>query len=200
MSASSTLGLSLGWEKHFSGTDNLSPYFGVEVAFMTGSNSGTVESWGANDIDNLAQPNVWITWETTNKQSYKSYGLNLLFGADYYFSDAIYVGVEAGLGFGMTNWGNHEIGTNDITAFNIRYNQAFDPTGAGAAIADSYAGALPFSVLDGMQATPFGGGGASYGSPYFYSDYNTVDTQSQVSNTTIGNVFNSAIRVGFLFD
>jgi len=111
-----------------------------------GSRSDKMEFWGPNDLDNVGQPDVYITWDLTNKQAYSSMGLNLLFGADYYFSDAIYVGFEAGLGFGTTSFGNHEIGTSDLTAFNIQFNGAFDPTTAGAAVADSFVGELPFNV------------------------------------------------------
>jgi hypothetical protein len=184
--ANTVLGIAPGYEIHFSGTDNLSPYFGIEAYYMMGSRSDKMEFWGPNDLDNVGQPDVYITWDLTNKQSYSSMGLNLLLGADYYFSDAIYVGFEAGLGFGTTSFGNHEIGTSDLTAFNIQFNGAFDPTTAGAAVADSFVGELPFNVLEG---------------DIFYDYYEQgYPFPNHVSNTTIGNVFNGAIRVGFLFD
>ena len=180
------IGIAPGYEIHFDGTDNLSPYFGIEAYYMMGSRTDMIESWGPNDLDNVGQPDVYVTWDLTNKQAYSSLGLNLLFGADYYFSDAIYVGFEAGLGFGTTSFGNHTIETSDLTAFNIQFNGAFDPTTAGAAIADSFVGELPFNVLEG---------------DIFYDYYEQGYTfPNQVSNTTLGNVFNGAIRVGFLFD
>lgn len=187
METSNTLiGIAPGYEIHFSGTDNLSPYFGIEAYYMMGSRTDLIESWGPNDLDNVGQPDVYVTWDLTNKQAYSSMGLNLLFGADYYFSDAIYVGFEAGLGFGTTSFGNHEIGTSDLTAFNIQFNGAFDPTTAGAAIADTFVGELPFNVLEGE---------------IFYDYYEQGYTApNQVSTTSLGNVFNGAIRVGFLFD
>jgi|TARA_B110000967_G_scaffold44802_1_gene44940 hypothetical protein len=185
-SATTVFGIAPGYEMHFDGTDNLSPYFGVEAYYMMGSRSDKMEFWGPNDLDNVGQPDVYIVWDLTNKQSYSSMGLNLLFGADYYFSDAIYVGFEAGIGFGMSSFGNHEIGTTDLTAFNIQFNGAFDPTTAGADIADSFVGELPFNVVEGE---------------IFYDYYDQLYTApNHVSNTTIGNVFNGAIRVGFLFD
>ena len=184
--SNSLIGIAPGYEIHFSGTDNLSPYFGIEAYYMMGSRTDLIESWGPNDLDNVGQPDVYVTWDLTNKQAYSSMGLNLLFGADYYFSDAIYVGFEAGLGFGTTSFGNHEIGTSDLTAFNIQFNGAFDPTTAGAAIADTFVGELPFNVLEG---------------DIFYDYYEQGYTYpNQVSNTSLGNVFNGAIRVGFLFD
>lgn len=184
--SNSLIGIAPGYEIHFSGTDNLSPYFGIEAYYMMGSRTDLIESWGPNDLDNVGQPDVYVTWDLTNKQAYSSMGLNLLFGADYYFSDAIYVGFEAGLGFGTTSFGNHEIGTSDLTAFNIQFNGAFDPTTAGAAIADTFVGELPFNVLEG---------------DIFYDYYEQGYTYpNQVSSTSLGNVFNGAIRVGFLFD
>jgi hypothetical protein len=184
--SNSLIGIAPGYEIHFDGTDNLSPYFGIEAYYMMGSRTDMIESWGPNDLDNVGQPDVYVTWDLTNKQAYSSMGLNLLFGADYYFSDAIYVGFEAGLGFGTTSFGNHTIETSDLTAFNIQFNGAFDPTTAGAAIADSFVGELPFNVLEG---------------DIFYDYYEQGYTYpNQVSNTSLGNVFNGAIRVGFLFD
>ena len=184
--SNSLIGIAPGYEIHFSGTDNLSPYFGIEAYYMMGSRTDLIESWGPNDLDNVGQPDVYVTWDLTNKQAYSSMGLNLLFGADYYFSDAIYVGFEAGLGFGTTSFGNHEIGTSDLTAFNIQFNGAFDPTTAGAAIADTFVGELPFNVLEGDIYYDY------YADGYPYPN--------QVSTTSLGNVFNGAIRVGFLFD
>jgi hypothetical protein len=188
--SSTVIGIAPGYEIHFSGTDNLSPYFGIEAYYMMGSRSDKKEFWGPNDIDNVGQPDVYVTWDLTNKQAYSSMGLNLLFGADYYFSDAIYVGFEAGLGFGRTSFGNHEIGTSDLTAFNIEFNNAGNPGDAGAAIADSFVGELPFNVLAGDIYDEYidNLNDAAYPAP------------TQVSNTTLGNVFNGAIRVGFLFD
>lgn len=181
-----TFGIAPGYEMHFDGTDNLSPYFGIEAYFMLSSRSDLMEYWGPNDLDNVGQPDVYIVWDLTNKQSISNYGLNLLFGADYYFNDAIYIGFETGLGLGMTKVGNHTIGTSDLTAFNIEFNQAFDPETAGAAIADSFVGELPFDVT---SETLFDN----------YLDDGYV-SPNHLSNTTIGNVFNASLRFGFLFD
>ena len=58
--------------------------------------------------------------------------------------------------------------------------------GAGADIADSFVGELPFNVVEGE---------------IFYDYYDQLYVApNHVSNTTIGNVFNGALRVGFLFD
>ena len=60
-----------------------------------------------------------------NEQGFTRVGLNILFGADYYFSDAIYMGFEAGLGFSRTSFGNHSITTDNLTAFNMYFNNAY---------------------------------------------------------------------------
>jgi hypothetical protein len=200
--SNTVIGIAPGYEIHFSGTDNLSPYFGIEAYYMMGSRSDKLEHWGANDYDNFGQSDVFVTWDVTNKQAYSSMGLNLLFGADYYFSDAIYVGFEAGLGFGRTSFGNHEIGTSDLTAFNMEYNDDFGWIGdvlsdeqqaavavtLGTPIASTFVGELPFNVLEKDE------------NGEWFVNYDSADAPNQVSTTTIGNVFNGAIRVGFLFD
>lgn len=186
-SGTTTFGLSAGYEMHFDGTDNLSPYFGIEAYYMMASRSDMIEYWGPNDLDNVGQLDRYIVWNVTNDQTISHYGLNLLFGADYYFNDAIYIGFETGLGFGGTAVGNHTIGTSDLTAFNIYFNGAFDPTTAGAAVADSFVGQLDF------DATTM----ALYDN---YWDSTQYPAPNHLSNFTLSNVFNSSIRFGFLFD
>ena len=181
-----TFGIAPGYEMHFDGTDNLSPYFGIEAYYMLSSRNDLIEYWGPNDLDNVGQPDVYVVWNLENKQSISYFVLNLLFGADYYFSDAIYIGFETGLGFGGTSVGNHTIETSDLTAFNIFFNNAFDPEGAGAAISDSFVGELPFDVTEG-----------SIFDNYFDDGY---VAPNHLSNSTLGNVFNASIRFGFLFD
>ncbi len=113
-----------------------------------------------------------------------------MFGADYYFSDAIYLGFEAGLGFGRTTFGNHSITTDNVTAFNIFFNQAFSTDAAGAEVQGEFVGELPFSALEGEIF-----------SEYFEDDGTLYyEAPNHISNTTIGNVFQGALRVGFLFD
>ena len=85
-SGTTTFGLSAGYEMHFDGTDNLSPYFGIEAYYMMASRSDMIEYWGPNDLDNVGQLDRYIVWNVTNDQTISHYGLNLLFGADYYLS------------------------------------------------------------------------------------------------------------------
>ena len=64
---STTFGIAPGYEMHFDGTDNLSPYFGVEAYFITNSRTDDLEFWGPNDIDDM-KTNDYIIWtlETPN--------------------------------------------------------------------------------------------------------------------------------------
>ena len=78
-----------GIEKHFDGTSKLSPYIGTELFLGLGSTNQSSESvWGSNQI---------MTTKTKSRTS--SAGLNVVCGADYYFSDKIYIGIEMGYGF-----------------------------------------------------------------------------------------------------
>jgi hypothetical protein len=91
--------LGLGAEKHFGGSDKLSPYVGAEIALRSqgaslidakGSDNGTI--WSAKDD----------TYKTEGGGSF-TFGINLLFGADYYITDAVYIGGEMGFLFGSTS-------------------------------------------------------------------------------------------------
>lgn len=70
------LGLGFGVEKHFTGTDRLSPYVGGDVMLK---------------LENQKVANV--------SSSNFGFGLRGVFGADYYFAKRVFLGVEAGLGF-----------------------------------------------------------------------------------------------------
>ena len=120
---SSTFGIAPGYEIHFDGMDNLSPYMAFELPIVLGKRSDTQEFWSEQDITDCRQPDQYVVWNVGNEQGFTRVGLNILFGADYYFSDAIYMGFEAGLGFSRTSFGNHSITTDNLTAFNIVLQQ-----------------------------------------------------------------------------
>ena len=90
--------IGIGAEKHLAGTEKLSPYFGAELMFS---------SMGATNTEATGSDNG-TAW-TAKDDSYKTegggttgFGLSLLFGADYYFTNSIYLGGEMGWGF-MSN-------------------------------------------------------------------------------------------------
>ena len=189
---SSSNGIAPGYEMHFDGMDNLSPYIAFELPITLTNREDSQEFWGAQDVDDVLalQYDQYVVWNLTNSQSSTRVGLNIMFGADYYFSDAIYLGFEAGLGFGRTTFGNHSITTDNVTAFNIFFNQAFSTDAAGAEVQGEFVGELPFSALEGEIF-----------SEYFEDDGTLYyEAPNHISNSTIGNVFQGALRVGFLFD
>ncbi|RQO67556.1 hypothetical protein DBR43_23805 [Pedobacter sp. KBW06] len=85
--------INLGIEKHFTGTDRLSPYVGGDILFGTGSRTETSE--------NTTNKGVSYTKDVFNETKgpgYVSFGLRGVVGADYYIAKRMYLGVEAGLG------------------------------------------------------------------------------------------------------
>jgi outer membrane protein W len=97
-----------GIEKHFAGTDKLSPFVGAELPIAF-NGSSTNENDKADLGGTIANDNS----SKTVTGSRFGLGLNLVLGADYYFTDAVYLGVEGGLGiFSMTSTGD---GTIDNT-------------------------------------------------------------------------------------
>ena len=102
-------GIALGAEKHLEGTEKLSPYFGAELNFgMIGAGMTDAVSGAANANDR----NVTATGSnngaafTAKDDKYEStdggataLGFKLVFGADYYFTNSIYLGGEMGWGF-----------------------------------------------------------------------------------------------------
>ena len=189
----SSYGIALGYELHFDGTDNLSPYFAFEVPLVFGKRADQVEFWGAQDIEDAGQPDQYVVWNMGNEQGSTSFGVNLLFGADYYFSDAIYMGFEAGLGFGMTKFGSHSITTDNLTAFNMHFNNAFSSEMAGSEIMGEFTGQLPFSAVDGVIYNEYWPDGSGSDDVYY-------PWPNHISNTTLGNMFQGSLRIGFLFD
>ena len=202
-SKSSTFGIAPGYEMHYDGMDNLSPYFAFELPITLSKREDSKEFWSAEEVSHLLggetggpQYDQWVPWDLTNSQSSTQVGLKLLFGADYYFSDGIYLGFEAGLGFSRTAFGNHSITTSNPTAFNILFNNAQISEEAGAEIQGEFVGELPFNALeDNIYSEYFelDGTGGSPGTVYY-------GAPNHISNTTIGNVFQGALRIGFLFD
>jgi len=83
-----------GIEKFFAGTSNLAPYVGAELAIGLGSNK--VEA--TNSSNGTSYTNVNDKYATEGGGT-TTIGLNILMGADYYITDAIYVGGEFGWGF-----------------------------------------------------------------------------------------------------
>lgn len=88
--------INLGVEKHFAGTERLSPYVGADILFGTGTRKTTFDNaTGAADAPVYAAN----TSREVKGPGYTSIGLRGVIGADYYIAKRLYLGVEAGFGF-----------------------------------------------------------------------------------------------------
>lgn len=90
------LNIKPGIEKHFEGTDRLSPYVGAELDIAIQSASSVDERiTGPND----AIGTVTVTGRNNRGDNgYFRFGVNLVGGADYYISKNLYLGAEVGWG------------------------------------------------------------------------------------------------------
>jgi len=113
-------GLAVGIEKHFPGTDRLSPYMGAELTFSTVSVTETDvlfdASTNTDPITGLPTQALWEdTYESETTSGSTSFGVNLVLGADWYFAKNFYMGTEVGLGFVSTSQKDEEV-TNPSSA------------------------------------------------------------------------------------
>jgi hypothetical protein len=89
-----------GIEKHFEGTDRISPYVGAEIDFAIQS---------VSQIDERATATNSVGTVTTKGQNgrgedgYTRIGLNLVAGADFYIFKNLYLGTEIGWGLQRQN-------------------------------------------------------------------------------------------------
>lgn len=104
-----TFGITPGFEKHFAGTDKLSPYVGAQLPIsFTGA--------ATTDVTNAATASPTsasvVSGDEYHSKTGSTFGigLGLLIGADYYFTDAVYLGAEMGLGiFNMSSTGKGSV-------------------------------------------------------------------------------------------
>ncbi len=107
-----------GFEKHFTGTDRLSPYLGFEIYFSRSKSTFTkdtlVEGNFASGVryDTVGTSQTysapWTTFSLTEKSGSKTFGVNLIAGMDYYFTKNLSLGVEFGFGFYSTKYDDFE--------------------------------------------------------------------------------------------
>ncbi len=85
------LNLRPGIEKHFNGTERLSPYYGGELSFTYKKDVTAAESiWSSNADQIKTQKSI---------SSKSTIGLNVFSGADFYITKKLFLGVELGFGF-----------------------------------------------------------------------------------------------------
>jgi hypothetical protein len=98
-----------GFEKHFKGTNRLSPYWGAELDFAIQTHAIDVE-YESNIAANVIQ-----TRTTKGANGFIRYGINALVGFDYYFVDKLYFGTEIGFGFGIVNHSDIKVSDTNIS-------------------------------------------------------------------------------------
>ncbi len=107
---------SFGWEiapgieKHFAGTDRLSPYVGAELRVAGKSTTLTQEAQAADGKINTT------TTKNDKKGGFVAFGLNLVAGADFYFAKKVYLGGEFGYGFGFTSYSDMTVENTAVVA------------------------------------------------------------------------------------
>jgi hypothetical protein len=122
-----------GLEKHFTGTDKLSPYIGGEVLIGFSSESQIDENYDFFEDE---------IYEETTKNGSLTFGLNALAGVDYYFAQNIYLGAEFGFGFSFESM-------ND-TKFESTQNDVDDvtsPNGSGINLGPNAVGQIRLGWL-----------------------------------------------------
>lgn len=106
-----------GYEKHFAGTDRLSPYIGAELVFA--SNSSKTEEdhivegnyTATYTLTQTSEPTFQSPWSilaTTEKGGSTTFGLNLIAGFDFYFAKNISLGAELNFGYQTTSYKDSE--------------------------------------------------------------------------------------------
>ncbi len=98
VNANASFGIGLGIEKHFAGTERLSPWVGADFMFVSNGTVSTDQRIGVDPNDATKQ--VQYESETTNGSTMIAF--NVVGGVDYYFAKNFYLGTEVGLGFSTT--------------------------------------------------------------------------------------------------
>ena len=87
--------INIGGEKHFIGTDKLSPYIGSDILIGFGNTKRDLMN-----TDGIS----WIGNYTEKSYNPRNHvGLNIVGGTDYYFLNNFYAGLELGIGFISTS-------------------------------------------------------------------------------------------------
>ncbi len=104
---------SLGGEYHFTGTERLSPYGGLDIVFGGGKTT--------NEWTNFDGTGYNADYKRNIEAKTSTFGVNLVAGTDYYFAQNFYLGLELGLGFQATTTkeGSDEIVTGGNTTNTI---------------------------------------------------------------------------------
>jgi len=113
-------GLNLGVNYHFSGTERISPYVGVDLGFYTGSVSQKITNAG------------FVTGDSgKGKSGLFGLGFNVLTGFNWYIVDGLYLGAEIGLGLAFAKEGKT---VNETKIGGTTTSTTVDPTSSGIVV------------------------------------------------------------------
>jgi hypothetical protein len=101
-----------GIEKHFEGTNRLSPYMGAELDIALQSSKEVTPS-GINSKDEFTV----VTEKNKNKGGFFRAGVNLVAGFDCYITKHLYMGSELGFGFSFTKYSDYKKTTSYPSSF-----------------------------------------------------------------------------------
>jgi hypothetical protein len=90
-----------GYEWHFVGTERLSPYVGLDADLTIKSSSFSDDRDAATRGSVRSISGAWDTNGT--ERGFTRFGANFLIGADYYLIKHLYLGLEIGYGFQVSN-------------------------------------------------------------------------------------------------
>jgi opacity protein-like surface antigen len=119
-----------GIEKHFAGTDRLSPYIGGFVNL--GYTSKTDYSESQTVTGPITDTDLFLA-DTKTSTGQLNLGLNAVAGFDYYFAAKLYIGAEIGFGFAMNNDFKSKV-TENTTELNDANDAFIQVTNTGESI------------------------------------------------------------------
>lgn len=128
-SSTTQWGINIGFEKHFKGTNRLSPYLGIDFVYNNFSSQMEASKTFTNikaaytvrnkiKTEGSTSPAVWkdvlndytiadkLVIDEPANRSFTEIGLNVVAGLDFYVIKHLYLGVEMGLGFKNRYYGD----------------------------------------------------------------------------------------------
>lgn len=152
-----TFSIRPGYEKHFAGTDRLSPYVGAELLFSKTTSTVTEDqiqrnpatpaynSYDSLTSQTISAPYTVYSLESKNHKddgAATTFGINLIAGFDFYFAKNLSLGAEMGFGFSTTSYPDYEsqeLKSTASTADYVPFNPLTNTQGYETHTASSYA-------------------------------------------------------------
>jgi len=107
--STSEFSFSLGAEKHFAGTERLSPYIGADLGLsMASAKAETTIAGVTSTIEGASDA-------TGADRKHTTFGLNLVAGADFYVAKHLYLGVEIKYGFAVKSEGEYTVSSGGLS-------------------------------------------------------------------------------------